>query len=132
MSPKNVNTTDASDVDNYLAALPEAAREALSKLRQTIKSVVPEATEVISYRVPTFKYRGSLVAYAAFPDHCSFFVMSPAVMEAHKADLKGYDTSKGTIHFSPDKPLPESLVKKLVQARLAENEARAGKSRSSK
>ncbi len=131
MSPKNVNTTNARDVDTYLAAVSEEAREALSNLRNTIKSVVPNATEVISYQVPTFKYQGSLVAYAALPKHCSFFVMSPAVMEAHKDELKSYDTSKGTIRFPADKPLPESLVKKIVKARIAENEARASKSKSS-
>ena len=132
MSPKNINTTNASDVDNYLAAVPAEARAALSKLRNTIRSVVPNATEVISYQVPTFKYQGSLVAYAAFPKHCSFFVMSPAVMDAQRDELKSYDTSKGTIHFPADKPLPESLVKKIVKARIAENEARASKSKSSK
>jgi uncharacterized protein YdhG (YjbR/CyaY superfamily) len=132
VSPKNINTTTASDVDNYLAAVPEKARETLSKLRNTIRSIVPNATEGISYQVPTFKYQGSLVAYAALPKHCSFFVMSPAVMEAHKDELKSYDTSKGTIRFPADKPLPESLVKKIVKARIAENEARASKPKSSK
>ena len=132
MSPKNINTTNASDVDNYLAAVPEEVRKALSKLRNTIKSVVPNATEVISYQVPTFRDQGSLVAYAAFPKHCSFFVMSLAVMAAHKDELKSYDTSKGTIRFPADTPLPESLVKKIVKARIAENAARASKSKSSK
>jgi uncharacterized protein YdhG (YjbR/CyaY superfamily) len=132
MPAKNTNTTNASDVDNYIATVPGQARQALSKLRNTIKSVVPNATEVISYQVPTFRYQGSLVAYAALPNHCSFFVMSPAVMEAHKDELKSYDTSKGTIRFLAEKPLPESLVKKIVKARIAENEARASKSKSSK
>jgi uncharacterized protein YdhG (YjbR/CyaY superfamily) len=115
------------DVDDYLAAVPPDARAALEKLRETIRAAAPEAVQVISYGVPTFRHHGGLVAFAAFKDHCSFFVMSPAVMEAHRADLRGYDTAKGTVHFSADKPLPAALVRKLVKARIAENEARGKK-----
>jgi uncharacterized protein YdhG (YjbR/CyaY superfamily) len=86
--------------------------------------VPPEATEAISYQIPTFKYKGSLVAYAAFSNHCSFFPMSMSVMRAFKSDLKNLDTSKGTIRFPLDKPLAAGLVKKLVKARIAENEQR--------
>ena len=84
-------------------------------LRKRIKAIVPRATEVISYQIPTFKHHGGLVAYAAFPDHCSFFVMSPNGMRAHAAELKGYDVAKATIHFATDKPLPAALVKKNRQ-----------------
>jgi uncharacterized protein YdhG (YjbR/CyaY superfamily) len=114
------------DVDAYLAAVPPDARAALEHLRKTIKAAAPDATEVISYQIPTFRQRRSIVAYAAFKDHCSFVVMSPAVMEAHNDELKGYDTSKGTIHFSTDAPLPTALVTKLVKARIRENEALSG------
>ncbi len=114
----------AHTVDEYLAAVPPDARAALERLRATIRAVVPDATEVISYQIPTFRHRGSLVAFAAFQDHCSFFVMSPAVMKAHEKELARYDTSKGTIHFPAEKPLPAALVRKLVKARIAENEAR--------
>jgi uncharacterized protein YdhG (YjbR/CyaY superfamily) len=121
---KNATGGSSSDVDDYLATVPEGARATLEKLRKTIRGVVPGASEVISYRIPTFKHRGRpLVAFAAFPNHCSFFVMSPAVMEAHREDLKGYDTSTGTIRFAAGKPLPAALVRKLVKARIAENEA---------
>jgi uncharacterized protein YdhG (YjbR/CyaY superfamily) len=113
----------ARDVDDYLAALPDDARAALEELRTVIKAAVPDATETISYQVPTFKYRGSLVAFAAFKNHCSFYVMSPSVMAAHKEELKPYDTSTGTIRFPANKPLPVALVTKLVAARIAENEA---------
>lgn len=111
------------DVDEYLAGVPEPARSTLTKVRAAIRSAVPpEATEAISYRIPTFRYKGALLAFAAFSNHCSLFPMSLAVMEAFRKELKGYDTSKGTIHFPLDKPLPASLVKKLVKARIAEKE----------
>lgn len=110
-------------VDDYLAPLPEEVRDALSRLRKLIMAAAPGAEETMSYRVPTYKYKGPLVGFAAFKDHCSFFAMSPAVMEAYKRELKGYYTSKGTIRFTVDKPLPAALVKKLVRARIKENEA---------
>src|ERR1700726_2181148 len=90
-------------VDEYLAAVPETARGALNKIRATIRSVVPpEATEAISYGIPAFKYMGGLVGYAAFAKHCSFFPMNSSLIEAFKDDLKGFQTSKGTIRFSVD------------------------------
>lgn len=115
----------STSVDDYLARLPADARSALQSLRRTIRSAAPGATEVISYRVPTFRLHGGLVAFAAFEDHLSLFVMSPAVMEAHRGDLEGYDTAKATVHFTSDAPLPSSLVKKLVRARIVENKARS-------
>jgi len=112
-------------VDKYLAGVPEPARTTLKKVRAVIRSAVPEeATEAISYGIPTFKYKGSVVAFAAFSNHCSFFPMSMAVIRAFKNDLKSFYTSKGTIRFPLDKPLPAGLVKKLVKARVAENERR--------
>jgi uncharacterized protein YdhG (YjbR/CyaY superfamily) len=108
-------------VDEYLAGVPEPARSTLERVRAVIRSVVPpEATEVISYRIPMFKYKGMLVGFAAFSNHCSLF--PGALPEAFKDELKGYRTSKGTIQFPVDKPLPAALVKKLVKARMAENE----------
>lgn len=115
------------DIDEYLATVPAEARATLEKLRKTIRSAAPKATEGISYQVPTFKYLGPLVGFGAATKHCGFYVMSPAVMEAHKNELESYDTSKGTIRFPPDKPLPAALVRKLVKARIAENEARKAK-----
>jgi uncharacterized protein YdhG (YjbR/CyaY superfamily) len=112
------------DVDAFLAAVPEVPRAALEKLRQTIKSAAPDATESLSYGVPAFKYRGRpLVSFGAARAHCSFYVQSPAVMEAHKAELNAYNTAKGTVHFTPDQPLPDALVRKLVEARMAETDA---------
>jgi len=109
-------------VDEYLAGVPEPARSTLNKVRAAIRSAVPpEAAETISYRMPAFKYKGSLVWFAAFSNHCSLFPGS-SVIEAFKNELKGFSTSKGTIHFPVDKPLPTALVKKLVKACVAQNE----------
>jgi uncharacterized protein YdhG (YjbR/CyaY superfamily) len=110
------------DVDEYIAGLPEPARSTLIKLRATIRSVMPAgATETISYRMPAFKYKGVLVWYGAFSKHCSLFPTA-SVVEAFKNELQGFSTSKGAIHFPTDKPLPIALVKKLVQARVAQKE----------
>jgi uncharacterized protein YdhG (YjbR/CyaY superfamily) len=110
-------------VDEYLAGVPEPARSTLNKIRAVIRSAVPpEATETISYRIPAFKYKGVLVWFAAFSDHCSLFPTA-SVIEAFKSDLKGFSTSKGTIHFPTDKPIPAALVKKLVKARVAQIES---------
>ena len=111
-------------VEEYLAGVPEPARSTLNKLRAAIRSAVPpEATETISYRIPAFKYKGVLVWFAAFSNHCSLFPTA-AVVEAFKNELKGFSTSKGTIHFPTDKPLPTALVKKLVKARVAQVESK--------
>ncbi len=112
----------AKNVDEYLAALPEPARSTLKHIRAVIRSVVPkETTEVISYRIPMFKYNGMLVGYAAFKNHCSLFPTGSGVLDRFEKELKGYRTSKGTIQFPSDKPLPDSLLKKIVKARVAEN-----------
>jgi uncharacterized protein YdhG (YjbR/CyaY superfamily) len=113
------------DVDDYLSRLPSDVKKALEDLRQTIRKAAPKAIELISYQVPTFRGNRMLVSFTAAKTHCSFFVMSPRVMEAHADDLEGYDTSKGTIRFQPDEPLPATLVKKLVKARLVEDAAHA-------
>jgi uncharacterized protein YdhG (YjbR/CyaY superfamily) len=110
-------------VDEYLASMPADMRQALEALRRTIQAAAPEAEEVISYQVPTFKLGRPVVAFGAAKNHCSLYVMSAAVMDARRDELKGYDTTKGTIHFSAGKPLPTALVKKLVKARIRENEA---------
>lgn len=115
--------------DEYLARVPEPARGTLEKIRSAIRSAVPpETTEIISYGIPAFKYKQVLVWFAAFSDHCSMFPTA-AVIEAFKNELKGFTTSKGTIHFPIDKPLSNALVGKLVKARLAQIESRARRNR---
>ena len=123
--PAAKDTAGSKEVDEYLARLPEPARTTLRKIRAVIRSAVPpEATEAISYRMPTFRYKGPLLGFAAFPNHCGLYPMSPPVIVAFKDELKDYQTSKGAIRFPVDKPLPAALVKKLVKARIAENEQR--------
>ena len=120
VAPKNT--------DEYLARVPEPARGTLKKVRAAIRSVMPpEATEVISYGMPAFRYKGVLVGYAAFKSHCSFFPMSGRLVEEFADELKAYKTSKGTIQFPVDKPLPAALVKKMVKARVAQNELKNAK-----
>lgn len=110
------------DIDEYLGQVPEPARSTLQKMRAIIRSAVPpEATECISYGMPAYKYNGPLVGFAAFKKHCSFFPMSGSLIEQFQEELKGYRTSKGTIQFPMDTPMPATLVKKLVKARVAEN-----------
>ena len=122
-------STPAETIDGYLSALPEEVRAALEKLRKIIKAAAPDTTEVISYRIPVFKYQGPLVGFGAAKNHCSFFTMSssmiPKLARMRAGELKGYDVSGATIHFTPDKPLPAALVKRLVKERIAENEKRA-------
>jgi uncharacterized protein YdhG (YjbR/CyaY superfamily) len=107
------------DIEEYVASVPEPARTTFNKLREAIRSAVPaEATETISYRIPAFKHKRVLVWFAAFSNHCSLFPTA-AVIEAFKNELEGFSTSKGTIHFPTDKPLPTGLIKRLVKARVA-------------
>jgi len=112
----------AGTVDAYIAGVPKPARTAFKALRAVIRSVVPaEAREVISYRIPAYRCRGMLLWFAAFSNHCSLFPAA-AVIAAHKHELRDYSTSKGTVHFPLDRPLPTRLIKKLVKARIAANE----------
>lgn len=122
MAAKSVS----SQIDAYLATLPEAMRNALDELRRTIATAAPDAQEAISYGAPAFKYRGRpLVSYGAAKLHGSLYVMSPAVMQAHADLVESYDTSKGTVRFPPEQPIPAETVTTLVRARMAETDAAA-------
>lgn len=128
---KSVNRRSAAkgsdapkSIDEYLARVPEPARSTLNNIRAAIRDAVPrETTEIISYRMPAFKYKQVLVWFAAFSDHCSLFPTA-SVIDAFKGELKSFSTSKGTIQFPTDKPLPNALVKRLVKARLAQIESK--------
>ena len=110
-------------IDEYLAPLSNEKRAALEKLRRAIKSAAPKAEECISYQIPAFRLGGRmLVAFGAAANHCAFYPGAFPV-EAHKDELKAYDTSKGTIRFQADSPLPVTLVRKLVKTRIAEKAA---------
>ncbi|MBK6766779.1 MAG: DUF1801 domain-containing protein [bacterium] len=114
-----------NDVDKYLMALPAEQRDALEKLRRTILSVAKGAEEKISYGMPTVYYQGNLVHFAAFKDHMSLFGASAFMSSELKSELADFKTSKGTIQFTVEKPLPVALVKKIVRMRIAENDERA-------
>jgi len=113
--------TKVKTVDEYLARVSDDKRAALQKLRKTIKAAAPRAEECISYQLPAYRLNGMLVAFGATANHCAFYPMSASTVAAHEEELKDYETSKGTIRFQPDNPLPASLVRKLVKARIAEN-----------
>jgi len=120
MNNKRKHTTH----DDYLTMLPYDKRVALEKLRRSIKAAAPRAEECISYQLPAFRLDGKmLVYYGAAAKYCSFYPGSGTAVEAHKADLVGYSTSKGTIRFGADKPLPATLVHKIVRYRIKENAA---------
>jgi len=117
-------------IDEYLARAHTNHRDALQELRQTIQAVAPNAEECISYAIPAFRLDGRLlVGFAAWSNHCSFYSMSSKTLKKFRNELRNFQTSKGTLRFSPDKPLPVALVKKLLKARIAENNVRANKKR---
>jgi uncharacterized protein YdhG (YjbR/CyaY superfamily) len=113
------------DIDAYLARVPEDKREALEKLRRQILAAAPGAEECIAWQMPSFRHEGRLlVCFGAARNHCSLYPMSASVIVDHEDLLAKHDTSKGTIRFQPEKPLPAALVRKLVKARIEENRAK--------
>ncbi len=115
-------TSKPKYIDEYLAALGDEQRAALEKLRKSIRAAAPKAQECISYGLPAFRLdQKPLVAFGATANHCAFYLMNGSTVERHQDELKNYDTSKGTIRFRSDKPLPTALVRKLVLARIAQN-----------
>ena len=108
-------------IDDYLANLCEPFRTILSHLRNVIRAAAPDAVEAIAYGIPTYRLSGNLVHFAAFKSHMSFFPGSAAHNEALKDELSGYKISKGTIQFTPDNPLSDDLVTRIVKLRIAEN-----------
>ena len=109
------------DVDAYINTAPKEARVKLVQLRKIIRATAPGADEGISYRMPYYNYNGALVWFAAFKNHVGFFVRPP-VIEEHRQELKGYETTKSTVRLPMDKPLPVVLIRKLTKARIAKNE----------
>lgn len=117
----------AGSIDDYIADFPDGTREKLSEIRNLIKSLVPDATETISYAIPTFDRHGKhLVHFAGFKNHIGFYP-TPSGLVAFADELAPYLTGKGTAQFPLDKPLPIDLIRKVVEFRLAESEARAAK-----
>jgi uncharacterized protein YdhG (YjbR/CyaY superfamily) len=121
-------TAPPATVDEYLANVPEPAHTTLLKVREIIRSAVPaEAKEGLSYGMPAFHYKGPLFAYAAFKAHCSLFPMSAALIASMADELKKFETAKGTVRFPMDKPPSAALIKKMVKARVAQNEQKKRK-----
>jgi uncharacterized protein YdhG (YjbR/CyaY superfamily) len=121
---KKAKSGAPQSIDQYMAGVPEPARTTLKKMRTAIRSALPsDATETISYRIPAFKRKNILVWFAAFSDHCSLFPTTSVIAE-FKDELKGYSTSKGTIHFPLDKPPPIALIKKIVKARVKQDQSK--------
>jgi uncharacterized protein YdhG (YjbR/CyaY superfamily) len=117
-------------IDDYLANVKPGHRKTLQKLRQTIQTAMPTAEECISYGIPAFRVnRRLLVFFGAWANHCALYPGSAATLKNFRNELRNFQTSKGTIRFSPDKPMPVALVKKLLKARIAESNARANKNR---
>ena len=115
-----IRSVATADVDEYLRGLDEPKRETLQTLRRTILEIVPAAEQVISYRVPAFRVNGTTVAgFAAFRDHLSYLPFSGSVLPQLADELQGYTMTKSALHFAVDRPLPKTLVKKLIAVRLA-------------
>src|SRR5438034_5445775 len=117
-------------IDEYLATAKPDQRRTLAKVRKTIHAVAPKVEECISYGIPAFRLNGRpLVFFGAWANHCAFYPGSSTMLKKFRNELRDFQTSKGTLRFSPDKPVPVALVKKLLKARIAENNARANKHR---
>lgn len=117
-------TAAPASVDAYLAGLPEEQRALLDRLRSRIRELVPDAVETISYGMPAFKLRGQgLVYLAGWKAHCSVYPLTDAFLEAHAAELHGYERTKGSLHFTPERPLPDAVFDRLVLDRVADLEA---------
>jgi len=115
------NKVATQTIDEHIAQFPASTREILQKVRETIREVAPDATEVIAYGIPTFKLNGNLVHFAGYTRHVGFYPGSEAI-EVFREEIKGYKTSKGTIQFPLDKPIPYELIKKITQYRVQKNQ----------
>jgi len=121
----NKLNTETKPVVDYIVRQPQPFRAMLEELKSLIKSVIPEAEESISYQVLCFKYLHMLVGIGTNKNFCSFYIMSPALVKKIKNDLRNLKVSGSTLHFFPGEPLPKNLIKKIIKARVKENEERA-------
>ena len=111
-------------IDQYIAAFPPDVRRTLERIRATIRKAAPEAEEVISYQMPTYKLHGNLVHFAAYPNHIGFYP-APRAIESFKKELSAYEASKGTVKFPIDQPVPLALITRMVKFRVTQNLAKA-------
>lgn len=119
MAKTKPNNTEG--VDNYLSQLPVEQQIALERVRQIIKNTVPEAQEYLSYKMPAYHFQGMIGGFAAFKNHCSFFPWDSKTIDVFKDELTDFKTSAGTIQFTPEKPIPEELLQKILHYRVAGN-----------
>jgi uncharacterized protein YdhG (YjbR/CyaY superfamily) len=119
-STKAAPAGGSPEVDAYIAQWPPTTARALTRLRAVLRKALPEATEVIAYGLPTFKLAKNVIAFGGAAKHCAIYPMSGSIIATLEADLADYGTSKGTIRFDPEHPLPDALIKKIIRARLAE------------
>lgn len=117
-----MRTPPAKNVDAYLKRYSPEISAALQRVRQAIRKAAPKAEEVISYHIPIYKQNGPVVCFAGYENHCSFYVINKKIITDFADELKEFKTSGTTIHFSPEKPLPVSLIQKIVKRRIKENE----------
>lgn len=121
-----MQNVQAKNIDEYIAAFPKDIQQKLEELRTTIRKAAPDAEEAISYAIPTFKFKGNLVHFAAFKNHIGFYP-APRGIEAFKKELSPYEGGKGTVQFPLDKPLPLPLISKIVKFRVKDNLERVKK-----
>jgi uncharacterized protein YdhG (YjbR/CyaY superfamily) len=121
-----MKTENPKTINDFINQFPQDTQALLQKVRETIKAVAPEATETISYGIPTFQFHGNLVHFSGYAHHIGFYPGASSIREFAK-DLSGYKTSKGTIQFPLDKPIPFDLVRRITEFRLAENLEKAKK-----
>lgn len=114
----------STPIDEYLKSVPDKERQVLEHIQSLIKKIVPDTEEVISYQVPTFKYKGLLVHFAYYKNHLSFFPGSKKVTIDFLPKLKGFKTAAATIQFSADNPIPDNIIEEIVKVRVRENEDR--------
>jgi uncharacterized protein YdhG (YjbR/CyaY superfamily) len=120
------NRSTAKSIDEYIAEFPPGTRKVLEELRALIKAAAPDATEKISYAIPTFYLNGNLVHFAGFEKHVGFYP-EPSGIEAFREELKPYKSAKGSVQFPLGQPLPTDLIRKMVELRVAENTGKASK-----
>ena len=117
------NRSTATTIEEYIAEFPPEARKVLEELRALIRATAPEATEKMSYAIPTFFLKKNLVHFAAFEKHIGFYP-GPTGIEAFKQELKPYKSAKGSVQFPLGRPLPTDLIRRIVEFRVAENTGR--------
>lgn len=120
------NKTTPKDIDEYIAGFPKDIQAILQKIRQTVKKAAPDASEKISYQMPTFYLNGNLVHFAAFKHHIGFYP-TPSGTEKFKKEISGYQAAKGSIQFPLDQPIPYDLIRQIVEFRVKENSAKTKK-----